>query len=161
MSLQSMLLHLCACGEILQNAYFPAFNPIGFTAYAVVDAQFNEGERIKFDGVFSNEGLQYDAVNSIFVCPITGLYMFTVNVYTTNRSRMEALLRVVDFAGAFKFVTAYSSNQEPNGSSNSVVVMCEEGWTVDVVCGPYNTCEYNTEFDGVNSFSGVLITELI
>ena len=127
-----------------------------------MDAVFNSGERIKFDYVYSNEGFQYDAVNSLFVCPITGLYLFTVNIYTSGFERMEGLLRVTDLAGVFQLVTAYASNNEPNGSSNSVIVMCGEGWTVDVVCGDYrDRCEYNAEeFEGANSFSGVLITEL-
>lgn len=134
---------------------------MGFTAFAALDASYSSLEKIQFNSVISNEGVSYDAANSQFTCPITGLYLFNVNVYTSGFERMEAVLRVVSSGQEVERVTAYSANNEPNGSSNSVVIMCEEGWIVDVICGPYRDCEYNAEeFYAANSFSGVLVTEL-
>ena len=138
---------------------FLAFNRVGFTAYASFDVGFNTLDNILFDVIVFNDGGGYDASTSVFTCPVSGLYLFSLNVYVSSFERMEAVMRV----NGVTALTAYASNAEANGSSNTLVINCEEGQTVDVVCGPHrNDCDYNNEdFQAVNTFSGVLITENI
>ena len=127
--------------------------PVGFTAYATVERQYDFGDLVIFDAISTNIGNYYNADTSIFTCPCNGLYMFSFsfNVYIDS-SHMYADIMIAsqNVAGAFG-VNRYSS------ASALAVTECDVGQTVWVQC----TADYSY-MDGHNihptsHFSGVLL----
>lgn len=127
---------------------------MAFTAFASSDANIVSGENLIFDVTVSNVGSAYDAATSMFTCPVTGVYMFTVTIYGADAQETEAAVRM----DGSSLVSTYVSSFGWNTGSNTVFQLCQTGQVVDVICGPLGNCQYQaSEFHAINSFSGVLI----
>ena len=61
------------CKRLLFSTEEIAFGPVGFTAYASVDAHYDDYETIAFDTVVTNYGGAYDSDTGIFTCPVKGV----------------------------------------------------------------------------------------
>ena len=53
-------------------------DPIGFSVYAESSVIYDPNEPIAITGVISNIGNSYNALNSSFECPFTGIYLFSL-----------------------------------------------------------------------------------
>ena len=66
---------------------------IAFTAYANRSRLYNLGELVLFDSVITNEGGFYQEQLSYFVCPVDGLYVFSVSVASLDTIFEANLMR--------------------------------------------------------------------
>ena len=53
-------------------------NVVAFTVFTNVRVTISPGERVHFQDVLTNVGGGYNAGHNEFVCPHTGLYMFSL-----------------------------------------------------------------------------------
>ena len=58
----------------------PTDEAIGFTAYCDTSATYYVGDIIVFDSAESNIGGYYQTSSSQFICPVDGLYAFSLNI---------------------------------------------------------------------------------
>ena len=102
---------------------------VGFTAYATTTRSYNQGDLVIFDGVVSNYGGHYQADESVFVCPYTGIYVFHVSVLTEPGTLSMHIDLVKDNT---YIISALADNQtdEISSGSNTVVLQCDEGQRV-------------------------------
>lgn len=81
--------------------------------------------------------------------------MFGVSVFNDGGLHMEAVIR----RNSVSMVTAIVDNTNWDATSIVVFLECAAGDVIDVACGPYAVCRYNTDkFLASNSFSGALLS---
>ena len=56
---------------------------VGFSAWMSTTVDLEANELIIFDEVVSNIGGHFNPVQSVFICPFSGMYVFYTNVETT------------------------------------------------------------------------------
>ena len=62
---------------------------VGFSAYMVGGKQsLKPDDFFPFEGVESNHGNHYDPKESEFICPTTGLYYFSVNLFSSGNNSL-------------------------------------------------------------------------
>lgn len=130
-------------------------SPVAFTAYASADRSFPSGETLSFDAIITNIRSHYDALSSSFTCPVTGLYMFTMSIFSEDGHRTEAVMRL---DGSI-LVSTYAVHTYGNEATNIVFQLCQTGNIIDIVCGPkYTACQIDSnDYLGITTFSGILI----
>ena len=126
-------------------------NGTGFSAHALEDEVFDDGETITFPETKYNRGNHYDVQTSSFTVPYTGTYLFTINIVNVYESWMGAYLvrntedviyLIGDPLGTFM-------------STNSVVLQCQAG-DVMYVRSSRDGCAVRA-YDAATTFSGVLL----
>ena len=102
-------------------------DPIGFSAYAESSVVYDPSEPIAITGVISNIGNSYNALNSSFECPFTGVYLFSLALKGENYYNSE--VRILLDGLIIATVTLDSHYHIPTGST-SVVLECGAGQVV-------------------------------
>ena len=60
-------------------------SPMGFSVYVTDETkEYAPGQQIEFAGTVSNIGQHYQNRSHIFICPVHGLYVFTVSLTSVN-----------------------------------------------------------------------------
>ena len=111
---------------------------------------------IEYDLVITNSGDGYDLDQHEFVCPVSGYYRFSMTAnswvpFAANIAIMKAFSPVVS--------TIAQSSELVANASNAVVVDCQEGEAVYVVCMSGTPCTYMG--NSYITFSGVLLHGLL
>ena len=79
-------------------------SPVGFSAYATQNRDYNAGDLVLFDGVDTNIGGYYQSSSSTFLCPVDGVYVFSASLLTTEEDKymtFRIMKEDVVIAGAF------------------------------------------------------------
>ena len=61
---------------------------VGFSAYADEPFYYNLGDLVVFQNVTSNIGNYFQLATSSFVCPISGVYFFSLTVASVNSNNL-------------------------------------------------------------------------
>ena len=127
---------------------------IGFSAYATAIRDYGANDIILFDQVVSNFGEHFQAANSVFLCPVDGVYIFSVNVQSTNSySIAGAIMKETEvLLGFFS-----GSNDGSNDTGSTLgVTDCKKGEKIWVKSygGGY---QMNGSSKRYSSFSGFLL----
>ena len=128
---------------------------VAFTAYSNTVDTYQPGEIMKFPNIITNIGSAYDNAMSSFFCPVNGLYVFAVSLYTNEGQRSEALIA----KDGLVVTSAFAEYNEDSMATNMVFLECGQGDRVEIRCGNvYDSCSFNgNRFLGAVSFSGALI----
>ena len=130
--------------------------PIGFTACGAESRDYNVSEIVLFERVLTNYGGYYSSQASSFMCPIDGVYVFTlaINVVETN-------IGVCINRNGVELTTTWVDGAPHNHATNAVVTECLTGdviWPrIKFISGDNNIY---SEINCFTSFSGVLIKHL-
>ena len=81
-----------------------------------------------FDNIISNFGSAFDHQSSVFTCPVTGVYMFGVNVMSTPAAAAQVSLFIDD--NSIFNVLADGVSGAYVTASNFAFVSCERGKSV-------------------------------
>ena len=104
---------------------------IAFTAFSSGYGEFETGTKVTFQGSLTNIGGAYVDSNSTCVCPVRGLYLFTINMFNKFSQRFEAII----VHNGDRKVTAYCANEDSHQATNSIFLECNVGDVVEVYCG--------------------------
>ena len=63
---------------------------VGFSAYPSTTTGYDVGAIVQFDTVVTNIGGFYSGDLGVFICPIDGIYLFPISLYTDNAREMGA-----------------------------------------------------------------------
>ena len=108
------------------------YDPVGFTAYAVSDANYNSYETVEFTGIISNIGDSYNRNDSSFRCPFRGVYMFSLTVKAD--SSYYGYFQIMR-DGEFIAEAWADSDYHYSTGAALVVIECEAGQNVWVSTG--------------------------
>ena len=101
---------------------------VGFTVYADAHAYYDLGEVVVFNGVTSNIGGHFQPATSSFLCPVTGVYYFSLAVSNVNDdNNIHAHLMLENQILASVRAAALGTY---NQATNSAIITCEMGQTV-------------------------------
>ena len=118
---------MCACFGVTETNE----ETIGFTASTATN-QYEQTEIIRFNDTFSNIGGYFNSNTSSFLCPVDGLYFFSVmfNAQAGKQANLSLMLNGL-YLGA-----AFADNAESLNSHASAltVTSCYSGQTVWVMC---------------------------
>ncbi|XP_048742655.1 complement C1q-like protein 2 [Ostrea edulis] len=109
-------------------------------------------QTVVYDGIMTNEGNGYNVRMGVFVCPVTGTYMFIADSLSTKSN----LLRIVinkQTVGALQ-VSSVHANHPWLQNSRTVIVNAKKGDHVKVVNVGNEGTIYNNHYSG---FSGTLL----
>ena len=124
------------------------------------ETQYYEiGQRLLFPFIITNEGGGYSPSQNEFLCPFTGLYLFTVSVVRFQEQGHAIVEIVMDET---PLVTAFGGAGHDSTASNIVLVHCQSGSRVFIRCGPVLDCTIRSLSDGwsdATTFSGFLMAE--
>ena len=129
---------------------------VGFTVYADAHAYYDLGELVVFNGVTSNIGGHFQPATSSFLCPVTGVYYFSLSVSNVNDDNsIHAHLMLEDQILSTVRGTAQGSY---NQAMNSAIITCERGESVWVQATRYDSQRvYGDPNYRLSSFSGFLV----
>ena len=130
---------------------------IAFTVAHGEPKTYTAGQRIEFPTVITNEGGGYVSSQHEFICPRTGVYMFSVSVVRTPAN--SAILKI--FMDDTLLVAAFAAGSSNAATSNTVFVRCNSGGSVYVQCYTQGSCSVrsnNLYYDNnATTFSGMLV----
>lgn len=140
----------------IQSVQEPSKTPtISFNAREAADTSPNKNQVIVFQSVIHNFGNAYDVTAGIFTAPVTGLYLFSVQIctYYSNHGRFQA---VVDrSANVILAIQEYDSSHHTS-TSNTVSQYLTEGQRVWVQAS-YGSTNLFEDAECWNQFSGCLV----
>ena len=141
--------------NVLNVNFFAGFH--GFLAATNGAFACNDGDRINFPEVITNVGGSYMPGTSEFICPVSGVYMFSATMMSQKDRYGVFNIKI----GTDQKAAAWSDgrgNAFGNGN-NIAIVECDGGQRVWVECG-YNTSQfYGDETNYYNTFTGMLVQE--
>lgn len=118
-------------------------------------------EIVAFNGILHNDGGYYNEDLSVFTCPVTGLYSFSISVRSVLREEESFTSNVVlvkgeeNLGGVATILSSTTGSLDISGS-NSVVITCSAGEAVFVEAATtsriYGGSTYRT-----STFSGFLM----
>ena len=133
---------------------------MGFYAYADDGYQYPEfRDVISFPNALINFGGHYDPVESMFTCPVSGIYFFTFSLYTGRLTEGNRTSAYITMNGQL-LSHALCQNDSPNTPiytqcSSSVVIYARQGQLVYLIT--YDTWSQISGYDQTSIFSGFLI----
>ena len=130
---------------------------IGFTACGDTRRLYSFNQTVLFDRELTNYGGYYNAQTSSFICPVDGIYLFTlaVTVYNDTETHVIIMRNDVELTSTY----ARTDDEPFNHGTNMVVTECLAG---DVVWPQLDWVSGTGNIHGLASkchttFSGVLI----
>ena len=129
--------------------------PVAFNAYSTVSRQYGDYELVTFDATFLNYGEHFQINNSVFICPVDGLYAFALNVVSSEGSTFIAGRIMIDNV---MFTGFYTGEDEINPEAGSAfdIMECFKGQRVWVRTNSGSPYSLSGEI-GRSSFSGFLL----
>ena len=128
---------------------------VGFTAEVTEQRNYSVSELILFERALTNIGDHYNAGQSVFICPVGGIYVIYVNIQATT----DGPSMVVDIiVNDIRYTTASADDVASafNTGSNMVVVTCLAGQQVWVESNQ-NSERIHT---AASTFSGFLLSRI-
>ena len=126
---------------------------VGFSVFATEERNYNDGDIVIFDNIVSNFGGYFDLDSSIFVCPYSGIYWFSVSCFSENGYACTPVIYVE--TKIILRTEGAADETHGNQASTSTVVECMAGKRVWIM-NDYDNRVYDT-YDRTNSFSGFLL----
>lgn len=139
---------LMAMAGVDPVAFFTAFVSTGNTNY-------NAGETVIFDTIVTNFGNGYNPGLGVFICPITGYYLFSTTVNPADgfeRVGVEIQLSGTGLVGTYA--------DEFSAASTCVVTLCQSSQAVSVRVTHDDSDIYGTPQDRWSSFTGTFLSTL-
>ena len=133
---------------------------IGFTARdeSGVDRVYNRDEIIVFNSVLTNVGNNYQNDTSTFICPVDGMYSFSVGLHNVQDEFTSQNFEVDLMMEGQHLVTVFINYEDNHQSTGNVVVECLKGYRVWAQCNVNLGCEIrNVGGYYFNYFTGYLI----
>ena len=96
--------------------------------YGFIGGETNQWEPVIFDDVISNFGSAFEPQSSIFTCPVTGVYMFGVNLMTPVNDSAQVHLNI-DNERLFNVLADDAFDVYSTGT-NFAFVSCSQGQSV-------------------------------
>ncbi|XP_060561976.1 complement C1q-like protein 3 [Ruditapes philippinarum] len=111
---------------------------------------------LKFVKVITNIGNAYNTTTGIFHCPVSGLYLFYLNVFSNDVENI--MLRMIQNKTIIATVIIING-KVINSGSDTVVVHAEIGDKIyiDILLGDHHTINKKTIIYGMSSFTGILL----
>ncbi|XP_062610539.1 complement C1q tumor necrosis factor-related protein 6-like [Saccostrea cucullata] len=127
---------------------------IGFTACLSSSSGVSVGfhQTIPFDNVITNNGNGFDSRHGAFRAPVSGLYHFSITIYSTKTNPM--LIQMVK--DGVELIHTYVGDSDYLSSSKDVIVWLNAGQ--DVWCRNRNRPNAVIMADNNSCFSGHLIS---
>ena len=69
-------------------------SPIAFSAYADVHRTYNKSDIVLFDKITTNLGQSYNPDNGIFICPFSGVYIFSLTTLSREYHYMGGSITI-------------------------------------------------------------------
>ena len=115
----------------------------------------DSGETMKFDGIISNVGNPYDAETGHFMCPVAGLYVFSVNLMS-ERYLKEAYGQLVKEGQTITRVYASCTETKHHYSQSAtfIILECKAGERIWVESYKIQSKVYGERF---STFSGYIL----
>ena len=124
-----------------------------FTAAAVSNRAYDGSQPVIFDDIITDVGNAYDVNSSIFTCPVSGVYMFSMSFMSTPDNYSEVFLMhqgsAVIRLYADDVVSSYTS------ASNLAFVQCSQGQSLWVMTSSGRDAH---DVHVYTTFSGMLLS---
>lgn len=128
---------------------------VGFSAYATATRIYNDQELVLFDAIHTNYGEAYNPQLSVFQCPVSGYYLFFINVHAQNYDMRPEIY--ID--GGESFVRTFADNSSDDNSSTMVITYCDALQLVWVRSTGNGARMFGLAENPLSSFSGVLLQQ--
>ncbi|KAH3808425.1 complement C1q tumor necrosis factor-related protein 3-like [Dreissena polymorpha] len=134
---------------------------VAFTAYLSYNPEhIADGQIIPFDRTITNLGNAFNIHSHTFICPVDGLYMFSVVISHLTIGEVLGKL-VIDGVNIVDAIADPVTNGHDQQGINMAVVQARKGQAVQVVNYLYNDVWYRSdETNRFSTFSGVLLQEM-
>ena len=130
------------------------FTFITFRAFASTDRDYNKSDIVIFDVVKVDNGNHYNVTTSVFHCPVSGYYLFTVALLNRPAERMGSNI-ILDDEPLHKVYCIDSATYDQ--ASTTVVTLCSAGQTVYVQSTDDDNHLFGSSDNLHSSFSGTLL----
>ena len=125
-----------------------------FSVTTASEATYNNGDKIQFETILSNNGGYYNPHEHAFICPVKGVYHFACHITCNVNSDLPISIRMGE-------VTLVSARPILDGSfygsgSASVITSCDQGAKVHLV-SLVNGGMLCSNANKYSSFSGYLL----
>ena len=127
--------------------------PVGFSAYATTARAYDANDIALFDGIISNFGEHYNKDSSSFICPYSGVYLFSIAfvTYPSYDSYLGIMMDDTELVVAF----ADDGDQFSQASAN-IIAECVSGQRVWVRTISSSNYVYSNS-DRYSHFTGYLL----
>ena len=122
---------------------------VGFTAWAGSDKQYSRDQIVIFDRIVSNLGDRYRWQNSTFTCPVSGTYLFYLNVVSKPGHSM--IVHIIKENSALVLAVADGVSDVHNHGSALVIINClanERVWPQMALSGNLDGNNRESHFTG-------------
>lgn len=126
--------------------------PIGFTAVTNQTREYQLGDQVIFDSLISNYGDHFQQPLNLFICPVSGMYVFQLSLTSLVNTTMMANMMKEQVAMG----TVISENTAAFQGSITVVTHCFKGERVWVETLDDDCVLVGDSVDHVSSFTGFL-----
>ena len=130
---------------------------VGFTVFADAHAYYDDGELIVFTNITSNIGGHFQPATSSFLCPVTGVYYFSLSVGNVDSNYVASVRLMKE---ELHLLSAYCRPDGVLQSATAAVTTCERGQSVWVQASGDNRGVYGHPSLRLTSFSGFLLHAL-
>lgn len=134
-------------------------SPVLFKATSVQSDRNLQGEIIKFYNIVTNDGLGYDKNSGIFTAPVSGVYLFTVQICPEIGAHLQVHIVANGVViGKLHFKNS-SDNRDVCVSANGIhkVLEGEKAWIVCNKASSKGDVVYTNNANNANSFSGIIL----
>ena len=134
-----------------------ALSPMGFSVYVTDETkEYAPGQQIEFAGTVSNIGQHYQNRSHIFICPVHGLYVFTVSLTSVNDGVPYSAVIIHEGAMLTSVVTHDGNNDQGQALAVTSCYAGERVW-VQKQSGTGAVNAHDGSGERLSSFSGYLI----
>ena len=129
---------------------------VAFTVSHQEPRTYSPGERVAFTTVITNEGAGFKPGQDEFVCPVSGMYLFTYSTLTTWNTNSVSNIWLEDTL----LVTSLANGGGPSHgeASNTVLVHCNSGNKVYVQCDNEYVSYAEGDYRNYHTFAGFLVS---
>ena len=136
----------------------PTDEAVGFTAQAPSgDSFYNQNDLVIFDSTVSNIGGYYQTSSSQFLCPVDGMYAFSLNVLTGAASIFYGA--IMKESAKLDSVWDDTTGENRDTASNLVIAVCSKGERVWIRSLTDSGVLHNN-INAYTTFSGFLLNRL-
>ena len=127
-------------------------NAVAFTASPLTSRTYDASQTVIFDVVLTNIGAAFDPEESVFTCPVTGLYLFSITIHASAGQAAEVQIE----KQGISLVQTYT--ESIHTAANMAFVQCAAGEGVSVKTQNFDDQEMYADF--YSTFSGMLVSIL-